>query len=394
MTPLAPPRPAYRGGPLIVLLMLVIGWVGLRAVLWDDPLEAPASAFASSLRDPVGYAYAPQSEANPYLMAAPAPVPMPAYYGPETLGAPLPSRIVRMLHPSRVAAYGPAYAPGYYGPYAYAREPDLGLPSFPSLPPGTVRAQPVLAAAQVGGNAPSLPAPRGALAAQKASAAPGRWTLDSWAFYRQGSEAAPVSQGRVPVYGASQAGAVVQYRLTRTSRYDPRLYLRAYQANVPGGESELAFGASLRPLPRVPLRLAGEARYTTNPFGSEIRPAAYAVTEFNPVRLPLGTRLEAYGQAGWVGGAGATAFGDGQAIIIRDLPVVGRLSRDALRMSFGAGVWGGAQRDAQRLDIGPTLRFDVKVGRVPTRVSVDYRQRVAGDAAPASGVAATISAGF
>lgn len=381
-----------------MLLMLVIGWVGLRAVWWDDPFEAPASAFESPLREAAGYAYAPQSAANPYLMAAPAPVPMPAYYSPETLGAPLPSRIVRMLHPSRAPGYGPAYAPaygpGYYGPYAYAREPDLGLPSFPSLPPGTVRAQPVLAAAQVAGNAPFLPAARDAQAATKPSAGPGRWSLDTWAFQRQGSEAAPVSQGRVPVYGASQAGAVVQYRLARTGRYDPRLYLRAYQANVPGGESEVAFGASLRPLARIPLRLAGEARYTTGPLGGEIRPAAYAVTEFDPVRLPMGTRLEAYGQAGWVGGAGATPFADGQAVIIRAMPVVGRLSRDAVRMSFGAGVWGGAQRDAQRLDIGPTLRFDVKVGRVPTRVSVDYRQRVAGDAAPVSGMAATISAGF
>ena len=389
-----PPRPGYRGGPLIMLLMLVIGWVGLRAVWWDDPLEAPASAFESSLREPVGYGYAPQSAANPYLMAAPAPALMPAYYGPEALGAPLPLRIARILHPSRLPAYAPAYVPGYFGPYAYPREPDLGLPAFPSLPPGTARAQPVLAAAQVAGSAPFLATPRAAQAATKPSAGPGRWSLDSWAFYRQGSEAAPVSQGRVPVYGASQAGAVVQYRLARASRYDPRLYLRAYQANVPGGESELAFGASLRPLPRVPLRLAGEARYTTNPFGSEIRPAAYAVTEFDPVPLPLGTRLEAYGQAGWVGGAASTAFADGQAIITRNMPVVGRLSRDAVRMSFGAGVWGGAQKDAQRLDIGPTLRFDVKVGRVPTRVSVDYRQRVAGDAAPASGVAATISAGF
>ena len=373
-----------------MLLMLVIGWVGLRAVWWDDPIETPAAAFESPLREPAGYAYAPQSAANPYLMAAAPAAAMAAYYGPEALGAPLPLRIVRILHPSRQPAYGPAYAPGYAGPYAYAREPDLGLPAFPSLPPGAARAQPALAAAQVAGSAPFLAAPRAA----KPSAAPGRWSLDSWAFYRQGSEAASVSQGRVPIYGASQAGAVVQYRLSRSSRHDPRLYLRAYQANVPGGESELAFGASLRPLARVPLRLAGEARYTTNPFGSEIRPAAYAVTEFDPLPLPLGSRLEAYGQAGWVGGAGSTAFADGQAIITRAMPVVGRLSRDALQMSFGAGVWGGAQRDAQRLDIGPTLRFDVKVGRVPTRVSVDYRQRVAGDAAPASGAAATISAGF
>ncbi len=383
MTAAATPRPAYRGGPLILLLMLVIGWIGLRAVLWDDPFETPAAAFESP---PLAYGYAPQSVVDPYLLAAAPPAYPAAAYGPAMPFAPLPPQIMRILYPSRLPAYGPAYR--------YAREPDLGLPAFPSLPPGTARAQPVLAAAQVAGSAPFLATSRAAQAATKPSSAPGRWSLDSWAFQRQGSEAAPVSQGRVPVYGASQAGAVVQYRLARTGRYDPRLYLRAYQANVPGGESELAFGASLRPLPRVPLRLAGEARYTTNPFGSEIRPAAYAVTEFDPVPLPLGTRLEAYGQAGWVGGAGSTAFADGQAIITRGMPVVGRLSRDALRMSFGAGVWGGAQKDAQRLDIGPTLRFDVKVGRVPTRVSVDYRQRVAGDAAPASGVAATISAGF
>lgn len=388
MTPPVQPRPAYRGGPLIVLVMLVIGWVGLRAVLWDDPFETPAAAFESP---PAAYGYAPQSVVDPYMLA-PAPPPYPAayppgypaaypaaFYGPAMPGAPLPPQIVRILHAPQP------------GPYRYAREVDLGLPSFPSLPPGIPRAQPAFAAAQVAQSAPFLPA---AQPDAKPAKPPGRWSLDYWTFYRQGSEATPVSQGRVPVYGANQAGAVLQYRLARSSRYDPRMYLRAYQALIEGGERELALGASLRPLPRVPLRLAAEARYTETLFGSEVRPAAYAVTEFNPVPLPLGTRLEAYGQAGWVGGAAATPFADGQAVVIRDLPFVGRLSRDALRMSFGAGVWGGAQKDAQRLDIGPSLRFDVRVGKVPARVSVDWRQRVAGDAAPGSGVAATISAGF
>lgn len=362
-----------------MLLMLVIGWVGLRAVWWDDPLEAPAAAFESP---PLTYGYAPQSVVDPYLLAAAPPAFPAAYYGPGMPGAPLPLQIVRILHAAQP------------GPYRYAREVDLGLPPFPSLPPGPVRAQPVLAAAQVAGNAPFLPAPRTSQPPTKPAAAAGRWSLDFWSFSRQGSEAAPVSQGRVPIYGASQAGAVLQYRLARSSRRDPRLYLRAYQATVTGGESELALGASLRPLPRVPIRLAGEARYTQSMFGSEVRPAAYAVTELNPISLPLGTRLEAYGQAGWVGGAASTPFADGQAVVTRDLPVIGRLSRDALRMSFGAGVWGGAQTDTQRLDIGPTLRFDVRIGKRPARVSVDYRQRVAGDAAPASGVAATVSAGF
>ncbi|MBU7579677.1 MAG: hypothetical protein KAF27_04295 [Porphyrobacter sp.] len=198
----------------------------------------------------------------------------------------------------------------------------------------------------------------------------------------------------MPIYGASQTGAVLQYRLAPASRLDPRLYARAYRALVTNGETEGALGASLRPLGRVPLRVAGEVRYTDGAFFSEFRPAAYAVTEIAPLRLPLGTVLEAYGQAGWVGGRGETLFADGQASLTRELPLVARLTDERLRLSFGAGAWGGAQQDASRADIGPTLRLDTQIGKVPARLSVDWRQRVGGDASPGSGVAATISAGF
>ena len=383
MTPVEQSHTGQRGGPLLMLMMLVVGWVAVRVLWWDDPFASPAAALPGP---PPAYLYAPQSVADPYLMAAAPVYPAGAIYGPGTPGAPLPPQIVRILQTVR--------SPGFAAPYRYEREPDLGLPAFPTLPPGAVRAQAAYtaSAAPEPGQAPFLPAARPAAAP---AAAVRRWSLDYWTFYRQGSsEAAPVSQGRVPVYGANQAGGVLQYRLARSSRHDPRLYLRAYSALVPGGESELALGASMRPMARVPVRVAAEARYTETVFGSQIRPAAYAVTELSPIALPMRTRLEAYGQAGWVGGAGATPFADGQAVVTRDLPFVGRLSRDALRMSFGAGAWGGAQNDAQRLDIGPTMRFDVRIGKVPARVSVDWRQRVAGAAEPGSGVAATISAGF
>lgn len=227
-----------------------------------------------------------------------------------------------------------------------------------------------------------------------AGAAPGRWSLDAWAFWRQGSNAAPVSQGRVPIYGASQAGAVLQFRLVPGARRDLRLYARAYRALVQGGESELALGTSLRPVPAVPLRLAGEVRYTDTPFGTSLRPAAYVVTEIAPVPLPYGARLEAYGQAGWVGGVGRTAFADGQASITAALPQITRVTDNTLRVSLGAAAWGGAQRDAQRLDIGPTLRFDLAIGAVPARVSVDWRERIVGRAAPYSGLTATLSTSF
>ena len=118
-----------------------------------------------------------------------------------------------------------------------------------------------------------------------------------------------------------------------------------------------------------------------------------AVTEFPPVSLPLGTRGEAYVQGGYVGGRSATAFVDGQARVER--PVV--RSGEA-EVTAGVGAWGGAQKGAARLDIGPTAAVSFRLGPrsfgARGRVAADYRIRVAGDAEPASGPALTLSAGF
>lgn len=389
MTATGPPALALRGGPLIMLLALLAVWAMLRAAWWENPFATPAAA----LGGPPPAALAPRSLAAPELLSGaifpdvaydPAAAGLPVQVsGGAVAGAP---RAGPPSRPRRLVTYAPA--PALYLP---------GISPYPSLPPGSPRAaaSPAALAADAAQEQPPFFA-----AAQRppdpATAKPDRWSLDIWSFYRQGSEAGvPVPQGRAPIYGASQMGAVLQYRLAMLGGHAPRLYLRGYRALIAGGESELAFGASLRPLPKVPVRVAAEARYTVPEVGDpELRPAAYAVTELAPVPLPLGTRLEAYAQGGWVGGRTSTYFADGQASITREIGLVGRMSRDAVRLSLGAGAWGGAQKDAQRLDMGPTARVDFRLGRVPARLSVDWRQRVAGDAAPGSGVAATLSAGF
>ena len=198
----------------------------------------------------------------------------------------------------------------------------------------------------------------------------------------------------MPIYGASQIGALAQYRLAPASRRDPRAYVRAYRAVVARGESEAALGGSIRPLAKLPLRAFAEVRYTRGAFASEVRPALFVVTELPPKPLPAGFSLEAYGQAGWVGGDFATGFADGQITAARELVRFSGPGGAPLRLSAGAGVWGGAQKDAQRLDIGPTLRLEWSMGPVPARLSIDWREQVAGDAAPQSGVAATLSTSF
>lgn len=398
---LPPMARRMRGGPLMMLALLVGGWSAARVWWWDNA-SAAAAMFAGfeaasaprapphrARSDAFADAQAAASAAAAFPAALPVPAaavrPVTAYQivtvprAPVQRRAGMPSggpvgRLPRSASPA-IALAGPAMP-------ATSNPPAAALPAAVAAPATPVPAALALAPALPG---PVAPAPRRAA---------GRWSLDGWAFWRQGSGAVPVSQGRVPIYGASQAGAVLQYRLAPAARRDPRLYARAYRALVNRGENELAIGASLRPLPRLPVRLSGEVRYTDAAFFSTFRPAAYAVTEIAPLRLPLATSLEIYAQGGWVGGPGETPFADGQASLTRELPFAARLTDDRLRLSLGAGAWGGAQRDASRVDIGPTLRLDTRIGTVPARVSVDWREQVAGDAAPRSGVAATVSAGF
>ena len=223
-----------------------------------------------------------------------------------------------------------------------------------------------------------------------------RWSADGWVLLRRGGNGFNLPGAGLPgaslpsgAYGASQAGAVIRYRLAPSNDHRPALYLRATSAlQSPRGE-EVAAGFTARPLARVPLAAMMEARATRTMTGTVVRPAAALVTELPPASLPLGLRAEAYAQAGYVGGRGATAFVDGQARLERRLVSSGRW-----QLRAGGGTWGGAQKGAKRLDVGPTATLDVPLGPVNGRLAADWRFRVAGNAAPTSGPALTLSAGF
>lgn len=419
-----------RGVPLALLAFMLSAWVGARAVIWDNPIANSPPALASNERvhdlgdtdlTPVsatGRSYpAPQSFAysrplgGPYPYGAPYPYGyLPYGHAPNMTSKGLPGHGVV---PTRVVYY-PVYADAPDARPAHLRgAAQLGGGSFARAPqqaPGAGRyfansylfddisgfaGQDLRRTGQVSrpGNGAGLPVGE--------PPKTDRWMLDMFGFYRQGSSALSIPQGRSPIYGASQLSANLQWRAKPSSSHDPRIFLRAYQAQVEGGESEIAAGLSARPLGKVPVRLFGEVRATQSPAVSDLgvgvqtkfRPAAYAATELAPIKLPMGFALETYGAAGYVAGSPSTYFLDGQVVATRELLRLGKPGAGGA-VSLGAGVWGGAQRDAKRLDVGPTLRFDVDIGKMPARVSVDYREQVAGDAEPDSGVAATVSTRF
>ena len=221
-----------------------------------------------------------------------------------------------------------------------------------------------------------------------------RWSADGWLMLRNGGNGRLPAGGAAASYGASQAGAVLRYRLVPGDAHRSAAYLRASAALDGSRDRELALGLSARLLPSVPVVAAAELRASGNRAGTRLRPAAMVVTEIAPIALPLASRLEAYGQAGYVGGRDATAFADGQLRVDRQVSRF-RVAEVRTEVRAGVGAWAGAQKGASRVDVGPSLTLGVPAGQNGAmRLSMDWRFRVAGRAAPASGPALTLSAGF
>ena len=155
----------------------------------------------------------------------------------------------------------------------------------------------------------------------------------------------------------------------------------------------MALGISARPHPDLPVRLHAEARVTRQGEGVQsetlLRPSVFATAGLFAEHLETGITTQGYAQAGFVGGKSGTAFADGQIVTER------RVARfDLGDVAVGVGAWGGVQRGAGRLDIGPSASVALRLADSPARLSADYRFRIAGDARPGSGAALTLSAGF
>jgi hypothetical protein len=378
-----PQPPTRRGQPLTALAMLLLLWVSARTALWAaSPLEAdqlvmtakPASASPVKAGGPVV-----QTAAEPATSSQiPAPTDSPI--------RPIPAPVTSV--PIEPVPEPSTRAPEPLPPRIAAGHQLLFIAGVSALPmPEEARAAATIVDPVQSPPVPYLPTAR---------AESLRWSADGWILWRQGGNGFNLPGAGLPgaslpsgAYGSSQAGMVLRYRLAPDSPLRPTLFLRASSGLYrPRGE-ELAVGLALRPLPKLPVAVMGEARVTRTSSGDVVRPAVALVSEFPPVSLPLGLRGESYVQGGWVGGKDRTPFIDGQARI--DKPVA---KSGSAELRLGAGAWGGAQRGANRLDVGPTATLDLPVGPINTRLSADYRFRVAGDAAPGSGAAVTFSAGF
>ncbi|NYF30954.1 hypothetical protein [Sphingopyxis sp. JAI108] len=372
---------APRGAPpLRFLLLCVGGWTALRIMMvWNPAMSVPRDAMPARWAPPSPFAEGGR------LPERPAP----------SVGA-----LGVAAMPGRASASADlAVRPSFAAEFEAAGEPpadDLGADRhslrfalmarlLPPRPGGVVRSA-------VGSHEtqwfPFSPAAR---------ADPGQgepfwirrqlsgWSLGGWLYLRDGSGGTPDALGAASQLGGSQARLRLAYGFGETGRV--RAYGRATVAVQRPAQREVAFGLALAPLANLPVDVAIEQRVAAGREGRSAL-AVMAGGGVSDVALPAGFRLDAYAQAGVVGARRRDGFADGAILVDR------RLGAGETSLRLGALAAGAVQPGAARVDVGPRLTLRLPDVGEGSRIALDWRQRVAGDARPESGLALTLAADF
>jgi hypothetical protein len=346
--------------PLRFLAVAVGGWFGVRAAMlaphwWAQPVVA---APAPLVRARAG-------------AAAPSPSPHERFFAGRSAGRRAPEPPAPgsgSARPALLPAATPAQSPGGGAPTQVAATAAALVLQAPVTPQQAAPAGPASGARPL--LIPQLvPPPR---------AERGRWSGSAWLLLREEGAGPLAPAGTL---GGAQAGGRLAFRLNRDEARPLSISARLYAPLHRPQGAEAAIGVDWRPSPHMPVNLLVERRQRLGREGH----SAFAATVHGGVsgrEVGGGFRLDAYGQAGVVGLSGRRPFVDGAATLT--LPVGG--------VSAGAGLWGGAQPDAARLDLGPVVAMPVR--GTPLRVSAQWRFRVAGESSPGSGPALTVGADF
>lgn len=212
------------------------------------------------------------------------------------------------------------------------------------------------------------------------------FSLSAWAQWRSGDGIdALADDGEL---GGSQAGIAARYRVWRSAGAEAALAARLSRPIDRGNGAEAAIGIALRPAERIPVELIAERRIGLDDGGRDAWSLGIAGGVYRRP-LPLGFELDGYAQAGIVGARRRDLYGDAALVVSRPVP----LSERSM-LSLGGGIWAGAQPGASRVDIGPEASVRLPAGDGGIRLSLSWRERVAGSAAPGSGPVLTLGADF
>jgi hypothetical protein len=241
-------------------------------------------------------------------------------------------------------------------------------PTVPNQPPATSSLTHPHSAA----TSSSMPKPRAYL-----------WSASMWIAWRDRASGAGLSSnGQL---GASQIGGRIDRKLVSNATASIALYSRASAAMDQPHDGEIAMGLSLRTHILLPSTIGIERRLNLKP-GKRDAMAIVATTGFGPTNFGPNVIAEGYGQAGVVGFERQDAFVDGRLTVTHPLGSSG--------ISAGVALSGGAQPHVSRMDIGPVIEARLPLGDAKPRLSLEWKERIGGNANPGSGVALTLAADF
>ncbi len=412
-------RDIARGRPLRALALLGGGvglWLAARGPVMQRDFRAATALREAHRAAPTGIAVA--VAAMPLLLVPiPATPPLlaeaiipPAWAPPRRTQAPTPT-------PASAERAGPGFGPGFGpGPDRIVQSaglaPGIALPpprsDAPAAPDGDTLATTAYAALANGDRRAAAMLFDAAAAAgpadprradwQRARRSLGRhWSGEAAVLLRDAGATGPLVS---PILGGGQVGANLAYTIDPLARHPFAVVARLNTAlraqkgallspGLDGGSAQAAIGIRWTAYPGVTISaerlqaLGHDARsdWTLRIAGG----AAHAAT--------------AQGHADWSGYAAAGVLGNGdsyagaQARLAMRLTPAGRIALVA-----GPAAWGSIQRTAtattDRVDIGPSVQMRINTGDIGFDVSADYRARIAGNAAPGSGPAITVSARF
>ena len=359
--------------PLRFLALILTGWALTRAFAhWDVTMPLPPARFKAS--------FAARSEVTPSR----APL---ALFGDRFVAGPAAVAVIDgHRRPLRLIAHAEgvdrlASGSGHHDMgrgFANIPWPTLAQRSERDTANAALRNQPELA---------PVVALTGAHRPYWAHRQLAGWSLGGWAFVRPGEKGATAGGiAAVSQLGGSQAGLRLAYGFGDSGSV--RAYGRATMALDQPRQREVAVGVALAPVRHLPIDIAVEQRLAVGSQGRTAL-AVMAVGGVGDVALPAGFRFDAYGQIGFVGARRRDGFADAAVVVDRE---VVRMPKASLHL--GALAAGSVQPGAARVDVGPRLTLRLPDVGKGSRIALDWRQRVAGDATPGSGVALTLAADF
>ncbi|HUD92736.1 hypothetical protein [Sphingobium sp.] len=352
------------GRPLRFFALLMIGWVTVRVAAHYGPSDAPLPDIAHG---------------RPAMASSPAPLP-PALWSPPPAFMPTSAQWV-MRNSSPIPLPARQFLPVANAPYSSNQGTPVDLLEFIRFT--TAFANRHHASDDMNASPTAIPRPRQELKPRRQQRAD-RWRGSAWLLWRPG-DARRADIATVGRLGGSQAGLRIDHIFAPGSTRHPSAYARVTGALDKPAAPEAAIGLAVQPFPALPVSLAVERRIKLGE-GARNAMAVLAAGGFGPTRIAPSVEVEAYAQAGLVGFRRRDAFIDGKFSLFSPL------ANTPLRI--GAAISGGAQPGVERLDIGPEIQLRLPLPQIAARLSMEWRERVAGKATPASGLAVTLAADF